>query len=183
MKALTRRAQSARSRSMAERPAAIRVTCRFSAPPERVFKAWLDRESAGTWLFATASRPMTHVELDARAGGSFSFADYRQGEYIAYTGEYIEIAPHRRLVFTLSMEDRPHVITRVTVAITALNTGCELALTHENVPPDRENQTEARWTGILYGLGVTLNSRSGARDSSRRRSRRQPVDLGPPLNG
>lgn len=93
------------SRSIAQRPAAIRITRRFSAPPEHVFDAWLDPEVAGRWLFATASRPMTHVEIDARVEGSFCFAEQRDGETIEYTGEYVEIVPHRRLVFTLSMED------------------------------------------------------------------------------
>jgi len=39
-----------------------------------------------------------------------------------------------------------------------MKTGCELALTHESVPPECARHTEARWTGILYGLGVTLDS-------------------------
>lgn len=152
---------------MAQRPAAIRITRRFSVPPEHVFDAWLDPEIARQWLFATASRPMTHVQIDARAEGSFCFAEVRDEEIIEYTGEYIEIVPHRRLVFTVSMEDHWYVTTRVIVEITALKTGCELTLVHEDVPSHHADYTEARWTGILYGLGVTLESRYGRGDSNR----------------
>jgi len=166
MKSLLRPRKNGRSRSIAQRPAAIRITRRFSAPSEQVFDAWLDPEVAGRWLFATASRPMTHVEIDARVEGAFCFADRRDGEIIEYSGEYIEIVPHRRLAFTLSMEDHWYITTRVTVEITALKTGSELTLVHEDVPPHYADHTEARWTGILYGLGATLDSRSGRRDST-----------------
>ena len=81
---------------------------------------------------------------------------------ITYTGEYIEIVPHRRLVFTVSMKEHPPAITRVMVEIAPLKKGCELKLTHENVPQDRASHIEGRWTGILYGLGVTLDSASTA---------------------
>jgi uncharacterized protein YndB with AHSA1/START domain len=163
--ALTRRRKKARSRPKAERLAAVRVTSSFSRSPDRVFDAWLDRKIAGKWLFATASRPMTRVAIDARVGGSFCFGERRDGEDIEHTGEYIEIVPPRRLVFTLSLENHPHVITRVIVEIVPLKTGCELILTHEDVPPDYASHTEARWTGILYGLGETLNLRSGREHS------------------
>ena len=135
----------------------IHVRRRFRAPPERVFDAWLDPALAGRWLFATASCPMARVEIDARVAGSFCFAGDRHGTPVEHSGEYVEIVPHRRLVFTLCMADHPHVVTRVTVELAAHKTGCELALTHANVPPERAQHTEARWTGILYGLGVTLN--------------------------
>jgi uncharacterized protein YndB with AHSA1/START domain len=138
--------------------AVIRVTRRYGVPPERIFDAWLDPEVAGRWLFATASRPMAHVEIDARVEGSFCFVDRRDGEITEYTGEYIEIIPHRRLVFSLSLEKHPHVITRVTVEIASLREGCELTLTHENVPQEHADDIEGRWTGILYGLDVTLDS-------------------------
>ena len=138
--------------------ARIRVTRRFRAPPHRVFEAWLDPEVAGQWLFATASHPIARVEIDARVGGWFRFVDQRYGETIEHTGEYFEIVPHRRLTFSLSVEKRPHVITRVMVEIVPVKKGCALTLTHENLPPDYAGRTEGRWTGILYGLGVTLDS-------------------------
>lgn len=133
----------------------IRVTQRFSAPPDRVFDAWVDPGIAGRWLFATASRPMTSVAIDARVGGSFRLVDGQDGEAIEHTGEYIEIVPSRRLVFTVSMENH----SRVVVEIVPLEKGCELTLTHEGVPLDDASRTEGRWTGILYGLGVTLGRR------------------------
>ncbi len=159
MRHLTSSRRSGRSRTMAERPAAIRVARRFSAPPERVFDAWLAPEVAGRWLFATASRPMTDVDIDPRVGGAFRFAARGNDEIIEHRGEYIEIVPHRRLVFTLSTADRPRAITRVTVEITPRKTGCELALTHEKMPADDANHAEGRWAGVLYGLDETLDSR------------------------
>lgn len=70
----------------------------------------------------------------------------------------MEIVPDRRLVFTLSMEPEPNLVTRVTVAIAPLAKGCTLKLTHENLPRAHASHVEGRWTGILYGLGVTLDS-------------------------
>jgi uncharacterized protein YndB with AHSA1/START domain len=146
------------------------VTQRFSASPERVFDAWLDPAMASAWLFATASHPISRVEIDARVGGSFRFADRRDGGKIEHRGKYLELVRPRRLMFTLSMENSPKVVTRVIAEIVPLKTGCELTLTHKNVPPDYASRAENRWTGILYGLGVTLNSLSGRGDSSMRKN-------------
>ncbi len=136
----------------------VRVSQRFDAPPERVFDAWLDPAMAGAWLFATASHPMTRVEIDARVGGSFRFVDRRDGEKIEHTGRYLEIVPPRRLVFTLFMENSPRVATQVAAEIVPLETGCELRLVHDNVPPAQASRIEGRWTGMLYGLGSRLGS-------------------------
>jgi uncharacterized protein YndB with AHSA1/START domain len=145
-----------RRRSQPMPPAAIRVRHRFKAAPGTVFGAWLDPRIAAKWFFATASRPVTQVAIDARVGGSFYVVERENGRLIEHTGEYLEIVPPYRLVFTLSLAHHPHVTTRVTVEIAALKKGCELTLQHENVPPEYARDVETRWTGILYGLGVTL---------------------------
>jgi uncharacterized protein YndB with AHSA1/START domain len=139
--------------------AAVRVTQRYAAPPARVFDAWLDPGVAGQWLFATASRPLAHVEIDAHVAGSFCLVDRRDpADRTRYTGEYVEIVRPRRLVFTLSTTKHPHVDTRVTVEIAPLSKGCELTVFHENVPPEDAEHMEGRWSGALYGLGATLES-------------------------
>lgn len=136
----------------------IRVFRRFGAPPQRVFDAWLDPRVAGRWLFATALRPIARVRIDARAKGSFRFVERQNGEEVEYTGRYLEVVPPRRLAFTLSMKDIPRAATRVSVDFVPLETGCKVILTHDELPPDHADRTEARWTGILYGLAETLAS-------------------------
>jgi uncharacterized protein YndB with AHSA1/START domain len=142
-------------------PVAIRVDGRFGASPERVFAAWLDPDVARRWLFATATRPIAHLEIDARVAGGFRFIERGETGDVEYRGEYVEIVPSRRLVFTLTASDHSRASTRVTVQIEARATGCALALTHENLPLDFACGMEARWTGMLYGLGVTLDSTDG----------------------
>jgi uncharacterized protein YndB with AHSA1/START domain len=180
---------------------AIRITHRFAAPPQRVFEAWLDPALAGRWLFATATRPMTDVAIEARVGGSFRLArrsrkrdfpvartspqsdrrvrerdlpvarpsprsDRRNGKITEHRGRFIEIVPHRRLVFELIATDRQRAVTRVTVEIAPRKSGCDLALSLEDVPPEQANYSEARWMGMLYGLGEALTSRAERDDSN-----------------
>jgi uncharacterized protein YndB with AHSA1/START domain len=142
-------------------PVAICVDACFEESPEHVFNAWLDRGVAGRWLFATATRPIARIAIDARVGGGFRFVERRREADVEHVGEYVEIVPYRRIVFTLSLADRRRAVTRVIVEIEERAIGCSLALTHENVPLDLAYGVEARWTGMLYGLGVTLDSIGG----------------------
>ena len=161
MKSPTGGGRNGRARPIGTSLATIRVVRRFSAPAERVFRAWLDPEVAGRWLFATAWQPMTDVDIDPRVGGAFRFAEARDRARTEHTGEYVEIVPHRRLVFTLAGADRPRAVTRVTVEMNPLKAGCELVLTHDDVPPADADRIEARWTGVLYGLDETLTALRG----------------------
>jgi uncharacterized protein YndB with AHSA1/START domain len=135
----------------------IHVRDRYDAPPRRIFDAWLDPTAAGRWLFATASVPMTDVCIDARVGGSFRCADRQGATTFAFAGRYVEIVPHRRLVFTLSTPRQP-VASLVTVTIAPHGTGGALDLVHEHLSSDEARYLEDRWSGILYGLGVMLDS-------------------------
>jgi uncharacterized protein YndB with AHSA1/START domain len=136
----------------------IRVFRRFGASAQRVFDAWLDPDVARRWLFATALHPIERVKIDARPKGSFRFVERRNREAVQYTGSYLKVVPPRHLAFTLSMKDIPRAVTRVSVEFVPLETGCKLVLTHEKLPPNHADRTEARWTGILYGLAETLAS-------------------------
>lgn len=142
----------------AELGSTVRVTTVLEAAPERVFDAWLDSGIAGKWLFATASRPSVRVAIDARVGGAFCFVERTRGGHMEHAGVYVEINRPRRLVFTLAEGKRSRDLTRVRVEIAPQDNGSTLTLVHDNVPPDGADRIEARWTGMLYGLGVTLDS-------------------------
>ena len=136
---------------------AIRIIQYYDDPPGRVFAAWIDPDDARRWLFATALRPMTRVEIDAREGGLFLFADRIFGRSVEYMGRYVRIVRGRHLTFDLRMPDSQDS-TRVVVEFRSHENRCELALAHFDVPPERVDDVEARWVGILYGLGETLEA-------------------------
>lgn len=134
----------------------VRVSHRYDAPPERVFDAWLDPQSAGKWLFATPSGEMVRAEIDGRAGGRFIFTDRRNGEDIEHSGEYLEIDRPRRLVFNFRVPKFSNEATLIRIEIAASGFGCELTLVHEGVLPEYAGRTEEGWKGILEGLGKSV---------------------------
>ncbi len=139
----------------AEAPVKVRVTRRFSAPPERVFDAWLDPEKAGRFLYATEEGTMVRVEIDARVGGRYSIVECRDGQDVEHTGEYLEVDPPRRLVFTLQVPLYSEEVDRVTVEIEPAEGGSELTLIHET-SPQWADQSGDGWKMILDSLTEVL---------------------------
>ena len=141
----------------------VRVTVRrrFDAPPERVFDAWLDPDSARHWLFATPDGAMERVELNPRVGGRFRIDERRGGELAEHFGEYLEIDRPHRLVFSFAAI-RDSGSTRVAVTIEPDGDGSLLTLVHEMDPrwADYEERTREGWTMILDGLARTLGGDS-----------------------
>lgn len=164
---------SGSARRWGERLCSVRVTTRIEASPERVFDAWLDPAIARRWLFATASHPLIRVAIDARPRGRFRFVDRDDGGHVEHRGAYTEIVRPQRLAFNLAAaHDLPatRVIAEIAPAGLAEGAGghlprakpprlpaVELTVTHRGVPREFAARMEARWTGMLYGLGLMLN--------------------------
>ncbi len=134
----------------------VQVTRRFSASAESVFDAWLDPNTVGKWLFATPTGKMSKVKIDACVGGSYLIVENREGTHVEHIGKYLEIDRPRRLVFTLKVPTYSQESTKVTVEIRALQSGCELTLTHEGVLPDYIARTTSGWNMILDQLAAAL---------------------------
>jgi len=130
---------------------AIYLAHRFAAPPQSVFRAWLDPEIAGRWLFATATRPMTAV-ITPRPNSRFRFTD----GLTTHSGRYLHIAEPRQLAFTL---DDTH--SRVSVEFAPRGAGCLLKLQHHGLPREQARFAKARWQGMFYGLSEWLASNQG----------------------
>jgi uncharacterized protein YndB with AHSA1/START domain len=134
----------------------VRVTRNFNAAAERAFDAWIIPDQAGKWLFATPTGEMVRTEIDPHVGGSFIFADRRDGVEVEHVGKYIEFDRPVRLVFRFTVPKYSNVSTRVAIDIKPLASGCELALTHEGVMPDYIERTENGWTTLLEALAREL---------------------------
>jgi uncharacterized protein YndB with AHSA1/START domain len=138
----------------------VRVTQRFSVPPERVFDAWLDPELLGRWMVGPGVRDEEIVRLavDPRVNGRFSFVVRRDGQELDHLGQYLELDRPRRLVFTWGVDQDAGDSSRVFIDIVPLETGSELTLTHELDPAWAEyaDRTEAGWAMMLGKLAAIL---------------------------
>jgi uncharacterized protein YndB with AHSA1/START domain len=136
-----------------EANARVVVTHRFDAPPERVFDAFLDVETARHFLFATATGEMIEAVIDPRVGGKYVFTERRpdMGD-VRHVGEYLEIDRPRRLVFSFGVPKFDPRMTRVTIDIAPDAGGCVLTLTNEGVLQSYADRTKLGWTKILSGL-------------------------------
>jgi len=106
------------------------------APPERVYKAFLDADAMAKWLPPHGFTGTVH-ELDAKVGGKYrmSFTNFGSGNSHSFGGEYLELVPGKRIVHTDRFDDpnlRGEMIT--TIALVKVSCGTELHVTQEGVP-------------------------------------------------
>ena len=85
----------------------ILITREFDAPPRLVYKAWTTPELVERYWAGRRGR-MTTVEIDLREGGRWRYVMATSAGFdIAFSGEYREIVPDERLVFTESYDEGP----------------------------------------------------------------------------
>ena len=114
----------------------VRLHRVLRAPPERVYRAFLDPDAMAKWLPPHGFTGRVH-EIDARVGGRFrmSFTSLGSGQSHAFGGEYSELVPGQRIVHTDRFDDAnlPGEM-RVTVSLTAVPSGTELNVVQEGIP-------------------------------------------------
>jgi uncharacterized protein YndB with AHSA1/START domain len=114
----------------------IRLHRVLRAPPERVYRAFLDADANAKWLPPNGFTCKVH-HMDAKVGGTFrmSFTNFTMGKSHAFGGEYLELTPHERIRFTDRFDDPnlPGEI-RVTVTLRKVSCGTEMNIVQEGVP-------------------------------------------------
>jgi len=151
------------------RPAAtITVTRRLAAPAGRIFDAWLDAALTPLWLFATATRPIAHAVIDPRPFGKFELVAHERGRATHFRGQYLRIERLRRIAFALECPHEGPGLSQVDVVIREADGVSDLRILHSGVPAGRRRHWQARWIGMLYGLGtlLTQGDESGKVDGS-----------------
>ncbi len=132
----------------------LRMSRRFEAAPARVFAAWIDPAIAARWLFTTPDSESHSAQLDVRVGGRWTITDRRDGVDYTATGEYLEIDPPRRLVFTFGMPQFSPEFDRVTVEIAPDGAGAVMTLSQQDLPPDYVAATEEGWSKMFDALAA-----------------------------
>lgn len=106
------------------------------ASPERVFRAFLDADAMAKWLPPGGFTGKVH-HLDARKGGTYrmSFTNFTTGRSHSFRGEFIELVPNERLVYTDKFDD-PALAgeMRTTVLLRKVPVGTEMNIVQEGIP-------------------------------------------------
>lgn len=122
------------------------------APPERVYRAFLDPDALVKWL-PPHGFTCKVGHLDARVGGGYrmSFTNLGNGQSHAFGGEYIELVPGARIVHADHFDaPGPAGEMRTTVSLGAVSCGTELSIVQEGIPA--EIPTEACYLGWQESL-------------------------------
>lgn len=139
---------------MASEPLSVVARQRYEAAPEAVFRAFTDPLLLTRWFSPGADIGIEVLAHDLRPGGRYRFR-YREpsGDVSVVAGEFCEILPPERLVFTWTWEaPDPHagVATLVTVEIRADGAGTEVVVTHERFPDETSRVRHAEgWRTTL----------------------------------
>src|SRR5690348_301630 len=114
----------------------VRLHRVLRAPPERVYRAFLDADAMSKWLPPNGFIGKVH-HLDARVGGThkMSFTNFTTGQSHAFGGEYLELVPNERIRYTDRFDDAnlPGLM-QVTVSLHKVACGTELNIVQEGVP-------------------------------------------------
>ena len=105
----------------------IEFTCGvfIEASPETVFSYLTEQDKAALWYGEI-------VEIDGRPGGRFHVA---ASSGVHATGEFTEVVPHEKVVFTWGgMDDIAEGNTSVEIILKAENGGTQLTLRHYDIP-------------------------------------------------
>ncbi len=106
------------------------------AAPERVYRAFLDADAMAKWLPPDGFTGKVH-QLDPKKGGTYrmSFTNFTTGKSHSFHGEFIELVPNERLVYTDRFDD-PDLAgeMRTTVQLRKVSVGTEVDIVQEGIP-------------------------------------------------
>ena len=128
----------------------------IKAPADRVYAAWTQPEQLRQW-FGPEQVQTTNLIADPRSGGTFRWdLTDSDGDKLTMKGEFRELQPGRKVVFTWHWENDEvweNHVSIVTVELTERAGGTELRLIHEQLPNEQSRDSHtAGWNSALDKL-------------------------------
>jgi uncharacterized protein YndB with AHSA1/START domain len=147
----------------------VRLQRTISAPPHRVYRAWLEPDLLRRWL-APGEMTVTRVEGDGRVGGTYRiWQASAEGEDVGgFEWEVVELVRDERLVFHWRFVGPDRAVdtaldSRLTVTLReAPGGGTELTLVHDRLDafaaamPDIAEQVGPGWGMALDKLPAAV---------------------------
>src|SRR5688572_29170032 len=108
----------------------------FRAPPERIYRAFLDPDAMVKWLPPHGFTGKVH-HLEAKVGGTYkmSFTNFSNGQIHSFGGKYLDLVPHERICHTDGFDD-PNLPgeMKTTVTFKKVSVGTEVKIVQEGIP-------------------------------------------------
>ena len=117
-------------------PGTVKLHRVLRAPPDRIYKAFLDPDAMAKWLPPNGFTGKVH-SMDARVGGSYkmSFTNFSTGNGHSFGGEYLELVPDEKLRYTDKFDD-PNLkgSMEVTVTLKKVIGGTDVNIVQTGIP-------------------------------------------------
>ena len=114
----------------------VRLHRVLRAPPERIYRAFLDADAMAKWLPPNGFTGKVH-HMDAKVGGFFkmSFTNFTSGQSHSFGGEYLELVPFECIRYTDKFDD-PNLPGEIlaTISLKKVSCGTELNIVQEGLP-------------------------------------------------
>jgi uncharacterized protein YndB with AHSA1/START domain len=130
----------------------------FNGPARIVFDAWTRPELVKRW-WAPNSHCVVVVSCDAdvRVGGNYRYVlKPPEGEEFAFSGQYTEVTPHSRLVYTQVFEPVKDA-GAVIITVTFKEQDGKTHLVSHELYPSKEAREAALSAGMEHGMRETMD--------------------------
>jgi len=114
----------------------VRLHRVLRAPPERIYRAFLDADAMAKWLPPHGFTGRVH-HLKAEVGGTYrmSFTNFSTGHGHTFGGTYLELVPNERIAHTDKFDD-PNLPgeMRTTISLRKVSCGTDVDIVQEGIP-------------------------------------------------
>lgn len=114
----------------------VRLHRVFKAPPDRVYRAFIDADALVKWMAPHGFTAKVH-HLDARVGGGYrmSFTNFNSGKSHSFGGTYLELVPGERMRYNDQFDD-PNLPGEMEMTLTLRKVLCgtDLEIVQTGVP-------------------------------------------------
>lgn len=135
----------------------IQIDRELTAPPSAVFAAWTEATQFAQWFGGDqVDVPADTLDYNPIVGGSWSATmALPDGTTIDWAGDFLQITPYERFVFTLTDNPADPQRAEVVVELTPTQTGTRMRMTQETpgFTEEMRQRTLAGWQTFMDVLG------------------------------
>ncbi len=149
-----------------QQQAQVRLNRSYGVAPDKVWRAWTEPQALVSWFTHGHPAATDSAELDVRVGGCYRVRfTTPNGVQNEVAGEYLEVRPPERLVFTWAWHSTPERVSRVSISLAPTPWGTEMRFMHDRFFDDTARANHERgWQTIMAQLDAYLQGLHGDAD-------------------